>query len=205
MPGPNGQPVNLSPSQNFLSAQNFSIQPDWNYCSIVAFFQADDKKIMQGALLDLEDSFPAIHLQGGPQTGELWLKGSAHSLTWSSSRSLPSVVFEYSENGGTTWTPIQPTLTGGNTYSWTVPDTRATRCLLSVRDPVGGARALSGLFAIGTKGDFNADGTVNAADRSILVDHLTENKTALLPGADLNGDGMVDLFDLLYFDTDVGR
>jgi hypothetical protein len=90
---------------------------------------------------------------------------------------------------------------GGKSYRWTVPDVSATRCLLAVRDPYGGARTISGLFAIGIKGDFNADGTVNAADRSILVDHLTENKTALLPGADLNGDGMVDLFDLLYFDS----
>jgi hypothetical protein len=84
-----------------------------------------------------------------------------------------------------------------------VPDVNATRCLLSARDPYGGARAISGLFAIGIKGDFNADGKVDAADRSLLLDYLIENRAALLPGADLNADGMVDLFDLLYFDNEL--
>jgi hypothetical protein len=199
--GPNGQQINLSPSQNYESVDQFSFQADWNYLSIVAFLQTDDKKIVQGALLDVEDSIPALQLQGVPETGNLWLKGSTHTFSWSSNRPLNSVVIEYSRDGGSTWNEIQPQNMGGKSYRWTVPDVSATRCLLAVRDPYGGARTISGLFAIGIKGDFNADGTVNAADRSILVDHLTENKTALLPGADLNGDGMVDLFDLLYFDS----
>jgi hypothetical protein len=205
MPGANGQSVSIAPSQTFSSVQQFSLNPDWNYCSIVAFVQTSDKKILQGAVIDLEDTIPKIEMRDVPATGALWLKGSTHSFSWSSSRSLPSVVYEYSSNGGSTWTEFQPQNTSGKIYSWTLPDINSNRCLLSVRDPFGGARAVSGLFAIGTSGDFNNDGKVDAADRAVLVEYLTENRTALIPGADLNGDGLVDLFDLIYFDANLGK
>jgi hypothetical protein len=201
LPGPDGQPVTLNPLGSFVSAQSFSVNLDWNYCSIVAFLQTADKTIVQGAVIDIEDTFPKIEIQGSPETGALWLKGSAHSFSWTSSRYLPSAIMEYSTDGGTTWNGIQATLTGANTYSWILPDVNSTRCLLAVRDPFGGAQAVSGIFAIGIKGDFNGDGVVNAADRAILVEYLTENRAALIPGADLNDDGGVDLFDLIYFDA----
>jgi hypothetical protein len=201
LPGPDGQPVTLNPSQSFVTNQTFSLNADWNYCSIVAFLQTEDKRIVQGAVIDIEDTFPKIQMQGGPETGNLWLKGSTHSFSWSSSRSLSSVVMQYSSDGGSTWEAIQTTQTGANAYSWTLPEVNSTRCLLAVRDPFSGVQAVSGLFAIGIKGDFNGDGAVNAADRSILVEHLTENRAALIPGTDLNDDGVVDLFDLIYFDA----
>jgi hypothetical protein len=201
MPGPAGQRITLPPAQSFESVQQFSVGNDWNYCSIVAFLQADDKGILQGAMLDLEDSVPEIQIQEGPQTGDLWVKGSDHTLSWSLSRPLARLILEYSKDGGTTWDPIMTVSTVGNTYQWTVPEVNATRCLVAVRDPYGAARSISGLFAIGIKGDFNADGKVDATDRSLLVDYLIENRAAFLPGADLNADGMVDLFDLLYFDS----
>jgi hypothetical protein len=114
-------------------------------------------------------------------------------------------MLEYSLNGGSTWEAMLPKQTGRYSYDWTVPGANSARCLFRVRDPFGGAQGVSGLFGIGIQGDFNNDNTVNASDRSILVDHLTENKAALLPGADLNGDGMVDLFDLIYFDANFGQ
>jgi hypothetical protein len=206
LPGPNGQQLTLAPSQHFVSVQQYSLKDDWNYCSIVAFFQADDKRIAQGELLDIESSVPTLEIKDGPEAGALWLKESTHTLSWSSSRSLPSVVLEYSADGGSTWSAIQTAPAGGNsTYAWKVPAINAARCLVSVRDPFGGARATSSLFAIGLKGDLNADGVANAADRTLLVDLLLENKAAFLPGADLNGDRMVDLFDLLFFDSEFGK
>ncbi len=201
LPTPNGQTISVAPSQKFTSVQQFNIQPDWNYCSIVAFFQTADQKIVQGAMLDLEDSIPVLRMQGSPETGDLWEKGSSHKFSWTSTRSLTSVVFDYSSDAGTTWHEFVPATVGKNTYSWTVPEINSARCLLRVRDPLSGIQAASGLFGIGIKGDFNADGLVNASDRSILVDHLTENRATVLAGADLNADGLVDLFDLIYFDT----
>lgn len=206
LPGPNGQLMTIPPSGNAVSVQEFSVQPDWNYCSVVAFFQAADKRILQGAMLDIEDTFPRMTMSGGPETGDLWLKGSAHTMTWSSDRSLSSVVLEYSTDGGSTWSEAtEATKTGENTYKWTAPQTNSSRCLLRFRDPFGAAQAISGLFAIGIKGDFNNDNSVDSFDRSVLVDILTENQAVLIPGSDLNEDGVVDLFDLIYFDDNFGQ
>jgi hypothetical protein len=206
LPGPNGQPVTLAPSQTIDAVHQYSLRADWNYCSIVAFFQLDDKRIAQGALLDIESSIPSIEITEGPGTGDLWLKESTHSISWSASRPLPSVVLEYSADAGKTWSTIQTVASrGASTYSWKLPAIHAARCLVSVRDPFGDARSTSSLFAIGIKGDLNADGAVNDNDRALLVDHLLENKAASLPGADLNGDERVDLFDLLVFDAELGK
>ena len=201
MPTPDGQAVTLAPSQNFASSHQFFVNDDWNYCSIVAFVQAADKRILQGAVFDLEESVPIIDIQGAPETGDLWLKGSSHSLSWSSTRPLSSLSIEYSVDGGSHWNQIQGTQGTGGSYNWTVPAVNSSRCLLAVRDPFGSAKKISGLFAIGIKGDFNSDGAVNIFDRVILVEHLTENRAAIIPGADLNADGTVDLFDLVEFDA----
>lgn len=206
LPGPNGQPMAIAPSGNAVSEQEFSVQSDWNYCSIVAFFQAGDKRILQGAVIDIEDTFPRMTMYDGPETGDLWLRGSMHSLSWSSSRFISSVVLEYSTDGGSTWSEgTAATKTGENTYSWTAPPTNASQCLLRFRDPFGGAQAVSGLFAVGIKGDFNNDNSVDSSDRSILIDLLTENKATLIPGSDLDENGLVDLFDLIYFDAHFGQ
>jgi hypothetical protein len=205
MPGSNGQLITIAPSQKISSVQQFTLQADWNYCSIVAFVQTANKKISQGALMDLESTIPSIQMQNAPATGTLWLKGSTHTLAWSSSRPLSSVVLEYSKDGGATWSSTQAKALDTKTYQWTLPDVDASRCLLAIRDPYGGARAVSGVFAIGLSGDFNADGKVDSADRAILVAHLVENKAGLIPGADLNNDGVVDLFDLISFDAAQSR
>jgi len=305
LPTPHGQQMTIGPGQRSSSVQSFYVQPDWNYCSIVAFFQTEDHAVAQTAVMEILDSVPIIELQGAPEAGDLWLKGSTHSFSWSSSRPLSSVVVEYSSDGGLSWNAINPASAGGNTYNWTVPaidssqcflaardpyggarsisgifaigseggqgpdpglrllegpqtgdlwlkDSRhsiswssilplssvmmeyscdggkawttikqvsgegntyrwtmpeinAIRCFLAVRDPASGTRAVSGLFAIGLRGDFNADGRVDGLDRSILVDYVTENRAALIPGTDLNGDGKVDLFDLISFDADFGE
>jgi len=305
LPGPGGQQMTIGPGQRAFSVQSYSVNSDWSYCSIVAFFQTEDQAVAQTALMEIEstvpqirlqeapepgslwvkgsthtiswsltrplsavaieysadggktwtaidpaykggntyrwtvpeidssqcllavrDSYgparaasgifaigseggpgpdPGLRLQGGPQTGELWLKGSAHSISWSSILPLSSVVMEYSADGGANWITIQPVHVKGNSYLWTVPEINAVRCLLAVRDPAGGTRSVSGLFAIGLRGDFNADGRVDGLDRSILVDYVIENRAALIPGTDLNGDGKVDLFDLISFDADFGE
>jgi hypothetical protein len=201
IPGPNGQTATISPSQKFTSTQQFSISSGWNYCSIVAFFQLQDKSIAQGAMIEIPDSIPALSIQGGPGAGQQWFKGSTHNLSWSSNRTLQSVVFEYSIDSGQNWISFQPTSQSGNNFTWTVPNVNSSRCLLSVRDPFGGARAVSNLFSIGTTtGDINRDGKIDDTDRNLLTDYLLENETFEFEGSDLNGDGKVDFFDVIYFD-----
>lgn len=201
LPGINGQALNLDPGATAVSTQQFTVQADWNYCAIIAFFQGSDKRIRQGSMIELENTIPRLRISSGPATGAMWLRGSTHSIAWSSDRPLGSVQLEYSVNGGQDWTPIQVAQPGTGQYSWKLPEVSSTQCLLAVLDPVGGARAVSGPFAIGIKGDLNADGLVNDADRRILIDCLLENKATLVPGSDLNEDGVTDMLDLVALDA----
>ena len=203
LPGANGQAVTVDPGATTASTQTFSVQADWNYCSIIAFFQAPNKQILQGAMLPLESTIPTIQISSGPSTGAMWLRNSTHSVSWSSDRPLGAIQVEYSDNGGERWIPVQTATSGTGQYSWTVPQISSSQCLLAVCDPYGGTRVVSGRFAIGFKGDLNADGVVNGADRRLLIEYLLENKARLLPGADLNEDGRADILDLIYFDTNL--
>jgi hypothetical protein len=199
--GSNGQRMTLGPSASSSSVQQFSVQAGWNYCSIIAFFQTDDKQIQQGAMLALEDTIPAIQVLD-PVTGAALQPGSTQAISWSINRPLPYVSIKYSTDAGQNWTTIQSALSGATSFNWTVPYVTSAQCLISIQDPFGEAQAVSGLFAIGHMvGDFNADSLVNSADRNLLIEHLVENNATQLSGADLNEDGAVDLFDLIYFDA----
>jgi len=73
-----------------------------------------------------------------PNGGEDWLVGSQHNVTWSSSN-VTNVKIEYSTNNGSTWLNVvssAPAASGS--YSWTIPNTPSTECLVRIRD-VGNA------------------------------------------------------------------
>jgi hypothetical protein len=205
LPAAEGKDLTIDPGTSISSAQKFSVQPDWNYCWIVAFFQAPDKRILQGALIPLESTIPIIQIPGGPQKGALWLQNSTHSIAWSSNRPLGSIEVTFSKDGGANWIPIRTATSGNGQFDWTVPQITSSKCLIAVSDPYGGARTVSDLFAIGIKGDFNLDGGVDSSDRKRLIDFLLENRTGSLPGADLNEDGRIDILDLLYWDSTLLR
>ena len=69
--GGSGQSMTLSASETESTVQNFSLSVEWNYVSIVAFFQTGDKRIRQGAFLELEDTVPFIQVSN-PATGSRW-------------------------------------------------------------------------------------------------------------------------------------
>jgi hypothetical protein len=202
LPSPSGQPATIVPLQTFTSTQRFTLEPDWDYCSIVAFFQTADQAIQQAAVFDIPETFPQFQVDGMPHTGDLLVKGSPKVITLSSTRAVP-YGFEFSSDGGATWTEIALQRLSGNNYNWTVPPISASRCFMRFRETFGGTMITSGLFAVGIRGDLNQDGKVDGVDRAVLIDYVLENRAALLPGADLNGDGVVDLFDLIYFDTEL--
>ncbi len=205
VPSVDGQAMTIGAGANASSTQEFSLRDDWNYCWIVAFFQTADKRILQGAMEQLESTIPTLKMTEGPLTGSLWIQNSTHTVAWSSDRPLGAIQVEYTADGGKQWRVIQTATSGTGQYSWTVPSISSSGCLVAIHDPFGGARGVSGLFAIGIKGDLNADGTVNQVDRRLLAAHLLENSTNLLSGADLNEDGVVDLLDLVYLDTLLAR
>ncbi|MBE0573272.1 MAG: T9SS type A sorting domain-containing protein [Ignavibacteriaceae bacterium] len=69
-----------------------------------------------------------------PNGGENWLGNSQRNITWTS-QNITNVSIEYSTNNGTNWiNVIASTPASGGNYSWTVPNTPSTQCLVRISD-----------------------------------------------------------------------
>ncbi|MGB2981814.1 MAG: hypothetical protein WBC77_11275, partial [Candidatus Zixiibacteriota bacterium] len=69
-----------------------------------------------------------------PVGGESWCIGSSHDILWSASddTAVTNIALYYSTDGGTGWIPISDTEENDSTYSWTIPSTPSTQCLVKV-------------------------------------------------------------------------
>ncbi len=68
-----------------------------------------------------------------PNGGEVWIAGTNHAISYSTSGPVVNVRLEYSTNNGTTWTTIVSSTTGG-TYNWTVPNVNTSQALIRATD-----------------------------------------------------------------------
>ena len=69
-----------------------------------------------------------------PNGGESWAAGSTQNITWLS-YGVENVKLQYSANNGSTWTTITAsTGAAAGNYSWIVPGTPGTNCLVQVSD-----------------------------------------------------------------------
>lgn len=68
-----------------------------------------------------------------PDGGEVWQVGSNHSIDYQTSGGTSNVKIMYSTNSGTNWNNIVTSTNGGN-YSWTIPNTPSTTCLVRVEN-----------------------------------------------------------------------
>lgn len=69
-----------------------------------------------------------------PNGGENWLANSQHNITWNS-QLITDVSIEYSTNNGSNWISIiASTPASSGSYTWTVPYTPSTQCLVRVSD-----------------------------------------------------------------------
>jgi len=68
-----------------------------------------------------------------PNGGEIWAGCTVHSITWTGSGTSNFYSVDYSTNGGTSWTSLATNL-NSTSYSWTVPNTSSTTCLVRVMD-----------------------------------------------------------------------
>ncbi len=73
-----------------------------------------------------------------PNGGEDWEVGSSHLISWTWTGSIAEVKLEYSTNGGTDWATVVASTANDGSYSWTVPATPSTDCLVRVSDAVDG-------------------------------------------------------------------
>jgi hypothetical protein len=72
-----------------------------------------------------------------PNGGENWLVGSGRNITWTSNGTSGTVNIDYSTDKGATWTAVTAGTPDDGTYSWTIPNTTSTDCLVKVEDTDG--------------------------------------------------------------------
>jgi hypothetical protein len=68
-----------------------------------------------------------------PNGGEIWTQGTTHNITWTSIAVI-NVMIELSVNNGASWSPVISSTPSTGTYSWLVPNTPSTQCLIRVSD-----------------------------------------------------------------------
>ena len=69
-----------------------------------------------------------------PDGGEEWVAGISQDITWTS-RSVNDVRIEFSADNGLNWgTIVSDVADSLRSYSWTVPDTSSTQCLVKISD-----------------------------------------------------------------------
>ena len=69
-----------------------------------------------------------------PNGGESWEPFSVHNITWTTQGTVGNVKIAYSTNGGTSYTEIVASASNNGTYSWTVPNTPSSNCLVKISE-----------------------------------------------------------------------
>ncbi len=81
---------------------------------------------------------PAIQITS-PNGSENWMIGTAHNITWESEGTVGDVSIELSTDNGSTWSTIISSTANDGEYSWTVPDTPSTQCLVRIKEASDGS------------------------------------------------------------------
>jgi hypothetical protein len=71
-----------------------------------------------------------------PNGGESWMATTQHNITWTATDAVGvnSYAIDYSTNSGTNWISVQGQTSGNpHTYTWTVPSTSSSSCLVRIR------------------------------------------------------------------------
>lgn len=72
-----------------------------------------------------------------PNGGESWVATSSHDISWTSSSMGTPIDIHCSTDGGSTWTPVAGSTANDGLFSWTIPDTPSTSCLIRVQETDG--------------------------------------------------------------------
>lgn len=136
---------------NWVLGSSFSLTPGTNY-------QVRVSSLSNPGVYGISDGyFEVMELPGivltSPNGGENWEVGSNHAITWSSTGVVGNVKIEYSVNNGSSWAAIAGTVANNGSYSWTVPNTLSTNCLVRISEAVDGfpVDVSGGVFSIKQK------------------------------------------------------
>jgi len=69
-----------------------------------------------------------------PNGGESLQIGTDQNITWTSTGSITNVKIEYSTNSGSSWNIITGSAANTGNYSWTIPNTPSSTCLVRLSD-----------------------------------------------------------------------
>jgi Leucine-rich repeat (LRR) protein len=72
-----------------------------------------------------------------PNDGENWEGNTSQNITWNSTGGITNIKIEYSTDNGGSWSTVAASTADDGSYSWTVPDTPSTNCLVKVSDTGG--------------------------------------------------------------------
>ncbi|MBK9099330.1 MAG: T9SS type A sorting domain-containing protein [bacterium] len=106
-----------------------------NTPSTVCLVRISDESI--ASRFDVSDSAfiisPAITVTD-PNGGESWIGNSQHNITWTS-QNITDVSIDYSIDNGSSWlSVIASTPASSGSFSWAVPNTPSTQCLVRISD-----------------------------------------------------------------------
>jgi hypothetical protein len=135
-----------------------------------------------------------------PSGGESWDVGEVYDITWVSENGTGSVDIEYSTDGGYNWLTVIANTPDDGSYSWTVPTTPSTNCLVKVCD-AGMDWCCDESMRFTILGccecaDCNEDGSTDVIDALWEVNCILGN-TPPPCTCDCNEDGEDDILDVL--------
>ncbi len=73
-----------------------------------------------------------------PDGGESWNVGSSQIITWATTGTVGNVKIEYSTDSGSNWSTITSSTANDGSYSWVVPDTPSSQCLVRIEETSDG-------------------------------------------------------------------
>jgi len=94
---------------------------------------------MNSQLLDISNAvFSIVQPSSGeititsPNGGETWVEGSSHQIEWETDTGIDTVGIELSTDNGKSWQQIAQSIVNEGNFSWTVPGTISSECLIRI-------------------------------------------------------------------------
>ncbi len=70
-----------------------------------------------------------------PDGGQAWMAGNTEKIEWSSTGNIETIKLEYSTDDGDNWVTIADSVDNSGSFSWQIPETDSTQCLVRISEP----------------------------------------------------------------------
>ena len=100
---------------------------------LVRVADTDGNPVDQSDLLFAITAIPVINVTS-PVGGEVWLSGTSNTISWTSTGTCGNVQILNSIDNGLTWSELTNNTPDDGLFTWIIPDSPSTTCLVIVRD-----------------------------------------------------------------------